>query len=606
MKKKTSRVQRKTKSGDKTESRSVRARLERLTREAGLGAKRNKEAAERKFRAQLKRMPRMVRAMQGCTILLDHYHLLMTILAGHINHYNAHFNPRYIKDDLEQLLEFRLAWTYEYFRVKNPFDPKLSDRENLLLHRQCVQAFRDDADAVERMEELGRAHADFLKMLGQLARRINSAQLPRIVRCIVDARDVFSAIFPRSHEEAVRLAEEICQCWDSVQLEVELLDERERADLNYPEIPRHDPEMFDEDSCISRDMSPDEATQLSREMAVEQYKKYNFEFLPQPKTVMLMQGVGTSEKGDVCPMVPIRDRVAQITEAMEKGEPTFDRHYDHFDYPFLGRILEANFNLTYRDYYLDGDDDGCALAHHRCWEETDEAKIQKEIIGLLQRYMNAALTFANSIESSSIEKWKKMIALFEKYGGCFRGIYDEDRDEAKADVREFLSLMRQARLGLWTDNESVKKAGGVRHQTVKLSQETHRRIDAGRQEQLAPIAANVQIIADSSKPAPKSRDDLIDIVRRVKKDGLEGKIPGVSSIPTAIKYLRKSLTPNQPYYHESLWANDFVAGYAANKKTKKKGGIESVWASIRRQCSTRRTKPKRESLAPSPILSKGL
>lgn len=552
------------------------------------------------------RFPEFVKLLDDPKPFLDAMRTLMALLAGHSNLFIRNANPRPSAETIRQLLEFCITLPIVRWTPVLPFDTNRPVEENLKSQEVRHYAYSEN-DRQEHHRDIETALMDVLTMMGQLSHAIRSVEMQRLLRCILDVRHVLSADVRKSHDEAVRLTDEIVYLWDSLHLEIELMSEREQIDLVYPEIPKHEPDLYIDYSFPSG-TSADEATEICRDDAFKQYNERNFELLPH-KDLLTDKMIN--------PMPSIRDSMLELASNMESKVVIIDVPFKAFDYDLLKRALLADLSVGYEEYeeIEDGDDDfyHVTLEHHPTWEYTDEHKAQQELITATRRYLNAAVALAKEIDSDSYEKWNRMNVIFEKYGGHFSHVYGRQVLESSADVKEFVQLMRPARQQLWSDWEAHKRAKKEPKPSINvhLDESSQKRIEEGRGKQLANMAQDIHALVENTKSRRDGRKGVIALLQRVYALGKEGRIKNVGSWPDVVDYIKGVKTPNDPFYEECCWARSFVAALYANKKKKSKFGLAGVWASLSKQSMKSYEKrssheKKGESLAPVPTLNEGV
>ena len=117
---------------------------------------------------------------------------------------------------------------------------------------------------------------DAVSMLGQIARRINSYLLPRIVALRLDLDRQWRSWNGNAPDKdgARRLVDEFARCHDALFAEVGFLDVRERVQI-WPRASGHPADLSGRDEMFfpERGMTEEEATQGSRAAALRNHRR---------------------------------------------------------------------------------------------------------------------------------------------------------------------------------------------------------------------------------------------------------------------------------------------------------------------------------------------
>ena len=281
---------------------------------------------------------------------------------------------------------------------------------------------------------------DAVFMLGQIAKRIDSFLLPRIVALHLDLMRLdFTGDGDTDEAEARRLAREFEDCYDSLITEVSFMDVRERANI-WPKVPVHPVDRsggyktFYPKKC----MTVEEATQGSRAVALHNHK---FEMK------------GFAQK--VAALVSCFSRLADEVQGGVAPAPSAGRSPD---WQMLSKVLQTFTTLVYYKFH-DMDlffcDDPKRTKNYAdigmdfASEETEETRAKLELGREIVRYVDAAIALARRVGSESANDFVLAKSLFEKHGGDFSRA--EHSLAVKADLASFLDTLKSARERLRAD-----------------------------------------------------------------------------------------------------------------------------------------------------------
>lgn len=304
---------------------------------------------------------------------------------------------------------------------------------------------------------------DAVFMMGQVARRIDSFLLPRIVALRLDLdRKWRSRSDSRLDEaEARRLADEFAYCHDALFVEVGFMDVRERANI-WPKAPEHpaDTSGSYETFYPERGMTPEEATQGSRAAALRNHRRE-------------MRMAGFAKK--VAALAACFSRLAD--EAM-RGIASAPAAGNSPDWQKLSEVLQTFTLLVYYDFHdMDlffcddpgrtngGADIGMDFEN----EETEETHAKRKLGHEVVRYIDASIALARRVGSKSADGFVLAKSMFEKHDGDFS--HAEHALAAKADLATFVDALKSSRERLHAD-VSAANLGGERPLKVELTKKS--------------------------------------------------------------------------------------------------------------------------------------
>ena len=366
---------------------------------------------------------------------------MMMQLTGRANFFTKRANPHQIRECFIQIFSCPYTFKRFYWELQYPSCPDLLNSKNIV-SKETTQQVVGNGDLI-RVRDL---IADFLKMIGQLARQIHSCEMQRILRLIIATQGKPWHQENVSTEEAARLADEIIYCFDAIKAEINLLSPEERVNLCYPRIPHRRPDLIIHGEPPAH-LTAEEKTKLCRDHALKKFREEHF--------MLLLHLTLACEEFDA--VKKEEDEVNALAKTMRENCPILDRGHDEFDYKTLGDILSADFHLYYDRYYVDSDFDENHQRtieyenHEDEIEETDQQKAKNRIITAVREILLDAIRLASECGSKSVDLWLEAQVLFEKRDGDFHSYSADDDDAAEADLRNFLKCLRQARQKLWAD-----------------------------------------------------------------------------------------------------------------------------------------------------------
>ena len=306
---------------------------------------------------------------------------------------------------------------------------------------------------------------DAVTMLGQIARRINSFLLPRLVALRLDlGRQWWSRNDNAFDEtEARRLVDEFAYCHDALFVEISFMDVRERANI-WPKAPEHpvDTSGSYETFYPERGMTEEEATQASRAAALRNHRRE-------------MRMTGFAKK--VSALTACFSRLADDAQRGIASSPAVHSP----DWQVLSEILETRTWIVYYKF-LDMDQYFCDDVERTNYyedigmdfasEETKETHAKQKLDGEIIRYVDAAIALARSAKSESASGFVLVKSLFEKCDGDFSQA--EHSLAVKADLASFVDTLKSSRERLHADVAAAKLGGEapVRVELTKKSGET--------------------------------------------------------------------------------------------------------------------------------------
>ena len=306
---------------------------------------------------------------------------------------------------------------------------------------------------------------DAVFMLGQIARRINSYLLPRIVALHLDLMRLRWSEDDKcpDEEEARRLVHEFEFCHDSLLTEVSFMDVRERANI-WPKAPVHPVdtsgsyEMF----YAEKGMTEEEATQGSHAAAMRNHRRE-------------MKAIGFAKK--VAALTKCFSRLADEVQDGVASAPSEQSP----DWQLLSEVLQVHTWLVYDEFYdMDlsfcGDpkrtNHGADIGLDFAKVETKETYAKRKMGSEIVRYIDAAISLARSVKSESAGGFVLAKSLFEKHKGSFSRA--KFHISVKADLASFVEALKSAREQLHADVAASKLGceAPVKVELTKKSGET--------------------------------------------------------------------------------------------------------------------------------------
>ena len=303
---------------------------------------------------------------------------------------------------------------------------------------------------------------DAVFMLGQIARRINSYLLPRIVALHLDLMRLRWNEDDKcpDEEEARRLVHEFEFCHDSLLTEVSFMDVRERANI-WPKAPVRPVdtsgsyEMF----YAEKGMTEEEATHGSHAAAMRNHRRE-------------MKAVGFAKK--VAALTKCFSRLADEVRGGVASAPSEQSP----DWQMLSEVLQVHTWLLYyefydMDLYFCGDpkrtNHGADIGLDFASEETKETHAKRKMGSEIVRYIDAAISLARSVKSESAGGFVLAKSLFEKHKGSFSRA--KSHISVKADLASFVEALKTSRERLHAD-VAAAKLGGERPVRVELTKKS--------------------------------------------------------------------------------------------------------------------------------------
>jgi len=304
---------------------------------------------------------------------------------------------------------------------------------------------------------------DAVKMLGQIARRINSFLLPRLVALRLDLdRQWWSRDDnPLDETEARRLVDEFAYCHDALFVEISFMDVRERADI-WPKAPEHPVdtsgsyEMF----YPERGMTAEEATQGSRAAALRNHRRE-------------MKATGFAKKASA-----LTECFSRLADEVRRGIASAPAAGHSPDWQILSEVLQAFTTLVYYEFFdMDlyfcndprrtngGADIGMDFAN----EDTEETRAKRRLGCEIVRYVDAAIALARSVGSESAHGFALVKSSFEKHDGDFSQA--ENSLAVKADLAAFIDTLKSSRERLHVD-VAAANLGGEQPLKVELTKKS--------------------------------------------------------------------------------------------------------------------------------------
>ena len=165
---------------------------------------------------------------------------LLVQLSGKENFFNKRTNAGQVRKHLAEIF----SCPYEFDRKCWSISPTaselaLSDEQNII--RGCDRQKIVGAGELVMIRDL---IGDLLEMTGQLARRIHSCEMSRILRTLVAVKGKPWYGDNLQPDAADHLADDVVYCYEAIRSEIRLLTPVERATLAYPRKPRHRPDII--------------------------------------------------------------------------------------------------------------------------------------------------------------------------------------------------------------------------------------------------------------------------------------------------------------------------------------------------------------------------
>ena len=335
-----------------------------------------------------------------------------------------------------------------------PFGFSVDELVDALMHRRMGDFFR-----VRRFVE------DAVFMMGQLARRINSHLLPRIIDLHIDLMRLQLMEDGRCQDEkeACRLVREFEYCHDALETEIAFMDVRERANI-WPKAPVHPADKSGRREVFrpEKGMTSDEATQRSRAAELRNHRRK-------------MKMIGFAKK-----VAALTSCFSRLADDAQRGIASASSEHSP-DWHALSEMLETHTHLRYCkftdvDLYLSIDPwrlcEYADIGTDSADEETEETHAKQRMDGEIIRYVDAAIALARSVKSESASGFVLAKSLFEKYEGTFSDAYCHI--SVKADLATFIDTLKSAHDRLHADVAAAKLGGEspVRVELTKKSGET--------------------------------------------------------------------------------------------------------------------------------------
>ena len=353
---------------------------------------------------------------------------MMKQLAGQSSYFKEDYYASSIRESLVEIYSCPYLFKSKRWEVRQNI-------EESSLNQPVVEDH--ELQAVERF--IG----DMLKMIGSLARQINSCEMQRILRLIVAAKGRPCRGGNLSKEEARRLADEIIYCFEAILAEIKLLTAEERVKINYPKIPRR----ISLNTEPPRTLSTEEKTKWSHDRALRRLKEVHADLL-----------IGMTAEGfDYDPVKNAEEDVLILAKSFKEDRLSIDSHEAEFDYGTLGSILGSDFHLYYDMYVTSRGYDPSSEEPFECEdaiqevETTDLQEAKERIIEVIRSILDDAIRMSAEKGSKAEELWKEAQIIFARREGDFYSPTTEGDDAAETDLNTFLRLFREARQKLWAD-----------------------------------------------------------------------------------------------------------------------------------------------------------
>lgn len=488
---------------------------------------------------------------------------LMFQLSGSENFFNKRTNARQVREHLVEIFSCPYEFKMKCWSVKHNIHPAaFSDEMNIETGDRILRVLKD-----EELKFILDLIADFLEMIGQLARRIQSCEMTKILRTIVTAKGKPWYGENLSTEDASRLADEIVYCYEAIRSEVRLLSPAERAAISYPKWTLHRPDII-VNPTPPNDSTAKEKTEFSRKAALKRVKTENFLLLSFAEFCLL---------GKIDAVKETEESVARLAESYDKNNPTLDKGRDEFNYRRLGEVLSADFRLYYEEYSEEEDfdeEEGKYIKYHEPRDVVENTKYQdakERIIRTIRRILNAAIKLSYDCGSKALDEWSAAQVAFERRDGDFHSYSADDDDTAAAELESFLKSFRLARQRLWVD--------WMRYKRPDIKDKPIPTIPGGKLmkkivEKAGSIAVSAAETAANTAPEDDPRNRVITLVRRINVEIYNGK-----SIPKAVKYIRSSEEVDEKYKTEIAWARDYAKAFVNSPSSKSKDE-DAFWRGI--------------------------
>ena len=306
---------------------------------------------------------------------------------------------------------------------------------------------------------------DAVFMMGQLARRITSHLLPRIIDLHLDLGRLWRSEDAKcpSEEEARRIVREFEYCHDALLAEISFMDVRERANI-WPKAP-----VLPVDTSGSyevfhpeKGMTEEEATQGSRAAELRNHRRE-------------MKKIGFAKK-----VAALTSCFSHLADEVQGGVASAPSEHSP-DWQMLSEMLETRTWIVYYEFY-DMDLFFCGDSERTNYyedigmdfasEETKETHAKQKMDGEIVRYVDAAIALARSVKSESVSGFVIAKSLFEKHKGSFSNA--DSHISVRADLATFIDTLKSARERLHADVAAAKLGGEapVRVELTKKSGET--------------------------------------------------------------------------------------------------------------------------------------
>ena len=491
--------------------------------------------------------------------------ILLFQLSGKENFFNRRTNAGQIRKHLIEIFNCPYEFDCKISSIRSDASEyALSDEQNI-----ATTIFKQKIVGIEELKLIRNLINDFLEMIGQLARRIQSCEMKRILRSIVAVKGKPWYSENLDSKDSERLADDIIYCYEAVKSEIRLLSPADRVALVFPKIPSRRPDIIIETNPPSH-LPTEEKTEYCRNIAYKQFKKDYFHLLP-----------FIDFKCDELDYIKqTEESIETIANSYKNKKPTLDKGEDRFNYEILGEVLGADFRLYYDRYFIDKDYDEDRKQFFEyenrddVIENTSQEESKKRIIVSLKKILSVAIKLCAECGSIASEDWTAAQLKFESRDGDFHSYSSDDDDAAAADLEEFLTRFRRGRQRLWADwnrhcrNDIIEKPIPTEPQG-KLVDEVHE------------INANSAQTALNTIPKSDSRAMVIALVRKINED-----LFGGNSIPKAVKYIRFEKDVNLKYARHveeaRIFANCFV-----NSASSKRKDEDSFWNGIEKDAQPR-------------------
>ena len=430
---------------------------------------------------------------------------LLVQLSGKENFFNKRTNAGQVRKHLAEIFSCPYEFDRKWWSISpTASELALSDEQNII--RGCDRQKIVGAGELVMIRDL---IGDLLEMTGQLARRIHSCEMSRILRTLVAVKGKPWYGDNLQPDAADHLADDVVYCYEAIRSEIRLLTPVERATLAYPRKPRHRPDIII-DANPPTYLSPDEKTKYCRDLAYEHFKKDNFHLLP-------FIDFNCTELDAV---KQTEDSTRALAASYKNKKPTLDKGEDRFDYKTLGEVLSADFRLYFDRYSIEEDFDEEKKRYVKFekrdddFEDTPQQKTKEKIIANLREILDDAIKLSAECGSKANDDWASAKVSFESRGGDFHSCSSDDDDAAEAELEEFLTAFRCGRKRLWVDwvrhcrDDIEEKATPTEPKGPAID-----KIIASGES----IDANTAIIALNTTPKSEPRDRVIALVRRVNK-----------------------------------------------------------------------------------------